>query len=181
MMVKCPFCHATHVANTVFCGECGNYLLKDEDRQTDPLDDVQNGVAGIEYLDASTGRSGIISFLQVDPIPQPLKLRIGDQKREIEIVLDKTLLLGRVDPTSNVFPEIDLSDYGSMGKSISRRHAQISKRDGQVTIEDLASVNGTFINGKRLSPYMPEVINDGDTLHLGKLPIQIKIQQEQTP
>ena len=118
-----------------------------------------------------------MSFLQQDNKPQAIKLRIGNKNREIEVPLERAILLGRVDPATNVFPEIDLSDHGTLAKSISRRHAQISKQQDVVTVEDLASVNGTYINGRRLSPYLPEPVNDGDILHLGKLPIIVKFKR----
>lgn len=49
------------------------------------------------------------------------------------------------------------------------------KQSGTVVIEDLASVNGTFLNGKRLDPYLPEPLKDGDTVYLGKVLIEVKI------
>jgi pSer/pThr/pTyr-binding forkhead associated (FHA) protein len=60
---------------------------------------------------------------------------------------------------------------------VSRRHARILKQGGMVVVEDMGSINGTFINGKRLDPYLPEVLNDGDILQLGKLKIEVKIRK----
>ena len=42
-------------------------------------------------------------------------------------------------------------------------------------VEDLGSINGTFINGKRLAPYLPEALHDGDQLQLGKLLIEVEL------
>ena len=89
--------------------------------------------------------------------------------------LDKVIRLGRLCPAASVFPEIDLSDYGVPAKSISRRHARILRQDSRVVVEDLDSINGTFINGERLDPYLPETLNDGDILQLGRLLIEVKI------
>jgi pSer/pThr/pTyr-binding forkhead associated (FHA) protein len=74
-----------------------------------------------------------------------------------------------------VFPEIDLSADGDLAKSVSRRHARILKQRNKVLVEDLGSINGTFINGKKLVPYLPETLSDGDLLQLGKLPVEIRI------
>lgn len=169
-MIKCPFCHATHVANTVFCGECGHYLIRDENRKTDPLETVEIG----SEFDV-TDETNIAALFRQDIKPRAIQLRIGSKKRELEIGLDKAILLGRVDPSSNVFPEIDLSEDHPYSKSVSRRHARILQQGGIVVVEDLASVNGTYINGKRLDPYLPETIISGDTVHLGKLMIEVKI------
>jgi diguanylate cyclase (GGDEF)-like protein len=54
---------------------------------------------------------------------------------------------------------IRLSDDG-----ISRRHARIMVRGSDVTIEDLGSANGMFINGVRV-PSSP--LKDGDQIQLG--------------
>jgi pSer/pThr/pTyr-binding forkhead associated (FHA) protein len=85
--------------------------------------------------------------------------------------------LGRVDAASSVFPEVDLSNDSDMSHGVSRRHARILKQGGTVVIEDMGSINGTFVNGRRLDPYLPEVLNDGDILQLGKLQIEIKIHK----
>lgn len=47
---------------------------------------------------------------------------------------------------------------------VSRRHATIHWHDGQVTIEDNRSTNGTFVNGKRVTSAQ---IRENDTVCLG--------------
>ena len=67
------------------------------------------------------------------------------------------------------------SDLRVSHPTVSRRHARILKREGTVVVEDLGSINGTFINGKRLAPYLPEALHDGDQLQLGKLLIEVEL------
>ncbi|MDX1524488.1 MAG: FHA domain-containing protein [Anaerolineae bacterium] len=175
-MIKCRFCQAIHVNNTVFCSDCGGYLLEDDARETDALD-----------VDEIGWTNGAVAISKDAPLanhrdPRPLAVRfiIGDNKREVEPVMSQvTHVLGRVDPVSNVFPEIDLSDDGHLAKSVSRRHARIIKQKNSVFVEDLGSINGTFVNGKRLQPYVPETLHDGDILQLGKLPIRVKIRKQE--
>lgn len=172
-MIKCPFCQAIHVANTLFCSECGNYLLQDEGRQTDPLDTTE-----MSWVDTPHEEETDVSLpfpLVSDAKAQSVQLIIGSKKRQVEISLDKAVHIGRVDPASNVFPEVYISNEDDAAKSVSRRHARIMRQSGTVVVEDLASVNGTFLNGKRLDPYLPELLNDGDVLYLGKVAITIKI------
>ena len=170
-MIKCPFCQATHVANTLFCSECGNYLLQDEGRQTDPLDTTE-----MAWMEVPVEDEVEVSVpFDRDTKPQAIQLKIGTAKREIEVSIDKAVHLGRVDPAANVFPEVYVSNEDDAAKSVSRRHARIMKQSGTVVIEDLASVNGTFLNGKRLDPYLPEPLKDGDTVYLGKVLIEVKI------
>ena len=171
-MIKCPFCHATHVANTVFCSECGHYLLEDDKRATDPLIETDE----IGTINGTADESKPAAILQKNARPAAVQLKIGSGEREVEVSLDKDIHIGRVDPASNVFPEIDLTDEGTPGKSVSRRHARIFKRDKLVVLEDLGSFNGTYINGKKLDPYLPETIRDGDILQLGRISMEIKIR-----
>ena len=172
-MIKCPFCGTNCVANTVFCGECGHYLLKDEDRGTDPLDDEEEAEDQADQEEEETRASEA----QKANEPRAIRLKIGDRERKIEMTLDKVIHMGRVDPGSDVFPEIDLTEHGP-AKNISRRHASIRVQADAVVIEDLGSINGTLINGKRLEPYIPEILCDGDSLVLGKLQIEVKILTE---
>ena len=48
---------------------------------------------------------------------------------------------------------------------VSRRHARIVVTDGNATLEDLGSKNGTFLKGQRLEA--PALLEDGDTFRLG--------------
>jgi hypothetical protein len=169
-MIKCPFCHTPHVDNTLFCSECGTYLLEDDKRGTDPL-----GTGEIGWVGDSPEDSDAQSRFQGTG-PLSIRLNIGEHKREVEAPLNKAIHMGRLDPASDVFPEIDLTEDGGLEKGVSRRHARILKREGTVVVEDLGSINGTFINGKRLAPYLPEVLSDGDSLQLGRLLIDVKLR-----
>ena len=60
-------------------------------------------------------------------------------------------------------------------KDVSRKHCQINQNNESLKIRDLGSRNGTFINGKRLAPYLPEALHDGDQLQLGKLLIEVEL------
>src|SRR5690349_18934765 len=48
--------------------------------------------------------------------------------------------------------------------SVSRRHCCIRRNAGSVTIHDLGSRNGTFVNGV---PVRERVLNDGDMIMIG--------------
>ena len=56
---------------------------------------------------------------------------------------------------------------------VSRRHARIVVLDGHVTIEDLGSRNGTFVNGERLTSAGP--LKDGDEIRLGSISLSVRI------
>jgi hypothetical protein len=76
-------------------------------------------------------------------------------------------LVGRWDPDSGAFPEVDLETDDPEAR-ISRKHALIRISD-TVTIEDIGSLNGTFVNrGRRLEPGSPAALKDGDEIIVGK-------------
>src|SRR5690349_18317279 len=51
--------------------------------------------------------------------------------------------------------------------SVSRHHAQFTvDPQGVVRLTDLASINGTFLNGRRLVPHTPTRVQDGDRVQL---------------
>jgi len=169
-VIRCPFCGTTYVVNTLFCSECGTYLLVDDVRATDPLDTDELGWVGEDEGEAASS-----SFVQGTG-PLAIRLKIVESERELEAALTKAIPLGRLDPASDVFPAIDLTTDNGLEKGVSRRHARIFNREGTVVVEDLGSINGTFLNGKQLVPYLPEVLHHGDQLQLGKLLIEVEMR-----
>ncbi len=167
-MIKCPSCGKSHPENTLFCDECGVYMLAEGQKRTNSLDvkDVLWMETGLEAADAAQTTSS-----------PPIKLRaiILDSGRQIEVSVDKEINIGRLDATSATFPEIDLTADQGLEKGVSRRHARISRRGAGLFIEDLGSVNGTYLNGRRLTPYLPHALSDNDEIRLSKLSMRIRL------
>ncbi|EFO80951.1 forkhead-associated protein [Oscillochloris trichoides DG-6] len=84
-------------------------------------------------------------------------------------------VIGRADPVSNVFPDIDLSDQGALERGVGRRHARIFLQSGLVLIEDLNSTNGTFLNTTRVQPGHPQTLRSGDEVRLGTLVMKVQM------
>ncbi|MBM4254690.1 MAG: FHA domain-containing protein [Deltaproteobacteria bacterium] len=83
-------------------------------------------------------------------------------------------LVGRWDPDSGSFPEVDM-EHDDPEARISRKHALIRMNDA-ITIEDIGSLNGTFVNrGKRLEPGSPAELKDGDEVIVGKTFFKLSI------
>jgi len=57
--------------------------------------------------------------------------------------------------------------------SVSRAHALLVVREGRVSIQDLRSTNGTFLNGSKIGEE-PEPIGPGDALRFGDLLAQLR-------
>ncbi|HVK60471.1 MAG TPA: FHA domain-containing protein, partial [Bdellovibrionales bacterium] len=60
---------------------------------------------------------------------------------------------------------------------VSRRHLVLKAKNGQVILEDLGSSNGTFVNGNKVQPKTPHVIQPTDQVKLGKV-IALKVEYE---
>lgn len=88
----------------------------------------------------------------------------------------KVTLIGRNDPKSGIFVEIDLTALVSDPKIISRKHAQIEQEGDRFYLVDLGSVNGTKLNGQRLTPREKKPIWDGDGIEFGKNGVQLVLQ-----
>ena len=89
-------------------------------------------------------------------------------------------VIGRSDAGSSYVPDVDLAPYNAQRYGISRRHAAIVQNAGIVHVIDLGSMNGTFVNHKRLSPQIPVPLKEGDHLSLANLPLEItKLSQSE--
>jgi hypothetical protein len=58
------------------------------------------------------------------------------------------------------------SDISLSSETVSRKHAWIGPVAGEITIKDLGSTNGTFVNGKQIQG--AEKLNIGDTINFAK-------------
>jgi CRP-like cAMP-binding protein len=84
--------------------------------------------------------------------------------------------VGRVDPVTGIHPDIDLTPVDTK-RSISRRHARV-RRDEDSTfsvIEDVGTMNGTFVNGVRLTAGRPVAVAAGDSVVFGTIQCQFEI------
>lgn len=62
-------------------------------------------------------------------------------------------------------------------KSVSGQHLSLLRHGSRFLIEDRESSNGTSINGKKLVPFAPVPIDDGDLLQVGDVLLRFKTNQ----
>jgi serine/threonine-protein kinase len=145
--VFCGFCGQKIVATDLFCAFCG---------AKQPI--AQKGVHSEIY-----GRGAATARLLVEGTSELQSPIFSLDKNEI--------LIGRRDPMSNIFPEVDLSKYDPQTK-ISRRHARIWREGNTFLVEDLGSSNGTVLmpivhESFRLAPRQPQALTNGDKIRVG--------------
>jgi serine/threonine protein kinase len=81
--------------------------------------------------------------------------------------------LGRSDPNRPEPVDLDLSEWRGQELGVSRRHGLLRPSGARLYYTDLSSANGSSVNGARLYPEIPMLIEDGDELALGKLTVRV--------
>lgn len=61
--------------------------------------------------------------------------------------------------------------------SVSQRHAVLSAHGAEYQVVDEGSTNGTFVGGVRLAPKAPRVLRNGDMLRVGRVWLEVRIDQ----
>jgi len=86
--------------------------------------------------------------------------------------------VGRIDPVTGIHPDIDLTPVDGK-RSISRRHARIRREDdgSYGVIEDVGTMNGTFVNGVRLVAGRMVPVANGDTVVFGTIQCRFEIDE----
>lgn len=106
-------------------------------------------------------------------MPWVIEFRVVGTHHIIKIPVKEVMMIGRGDAKNNVFPDIDLTQYAAQALGVSRQHAAITVKDNRVTIRDLDSPNGTYINDHVLTPRQEYRLRNGDKLRFGRLHLQI--------
>jgi pSer/pThr/pTyr-binding forkhead associated (FHA) protein len=142
--IYCPECGFQNPEAANYCARCGAHLVRHEESETTmtytPEEAEEEGLGLPEGIGgpALVVRSG------------------GGRSGETFPLEGDRITVGR-SPDCEIF----LDDV-----TVSRKHAAITKNDGGgFTIEDEGSLNGTFVNKKRVEGAQLE---DGDEIQIGK-------------
>lgn len=107
-------------------------------------------------------------------IPHMLEFYVLGTDAVVDTLAREQLFVGRRDRhTSDMQADIDLTPYGAQELGVSRTHAAVTVRSAGVSIIDLNSTNGTYLNGFALRPHQPYKLRHGDEITLGKLTLQV--------
>ena len=75
--------------------------------------------------------------------------------------------IGRADPVTGILPDIDLTPVDT-NRSVSRRHAKIIKSGNEyLVLEEVGTVNGTYVNDQRIPTGVPVTMHNGDLIKIG--------------
>jgi hypothetical protein len=171
-MPVCPTCGRQRPDGVTFCDECGTRLNEDAPASAGVLACPKCGAqleSGGNFCDMCGAPVGTAATA-VPSSPPPVSGRLIVQSSHVSLPLPSGLtevVIGRKDPHSGFAPEVDLTDHGGTEGGVSREHARLFVRGGQLFIEDLESTNGTFVNQQKLSPGRPRPVRDGDEIRLG--------------
>jgi pSer/pThr/pTyr-binding forkhead associated (FHA) protein len=144
--IYCSECGFQNSEAANYCARCGAVLEREaaSDAETTlsytPESLAEEAAAGVEGVEgpALVVRSG------------------GGRSGEVFQLQGERTSVGR-SPDCDIF----LDDV-----TVSRRHALITEEGGRFVIEDLGSLNGTFLNRRRIESAHP--LEDGDELQIGK-------------
>jgi len=102
-------------------------------------------------------------------------IRGGRKGQEFELEVGNNQI-GRWDPETGAFPEVDL-DQDDPEAKVSRKHALVRIESGKITVEDTGSLNGTYVNRQpRLIPGTPVELKNGDEIIIGKTFLRLVIE-----
>jgi pSer/pThr/pTyr-binding forkhead associated (FHA) protein len=169
-MIACPVCKKELMEGTVFCTECGASLVGEDGG---PPAEQPTTPSRREYL-TPVPEAGGRTTAQISPTE--LRLLVLNSGRTIPCPMQEVILVGRSDFSSGTLAEVDLTHDNGYMAGVSRRHARIIRRGDEFYLEDLDSMNGTFLNGSRLPKHTPVLFQNGDEIRLGNLVLRVILE-----
>lgn len=201
--IICANCEAPNQANAEECSVCGHAFLPQgyNNIATVPItDEVLQALSEAETaeFDESEQAPESKKTKQLDQIgvqsDDTLKFgsvafngvlilteEVTHTSFRIEDEAVQEVIIGRSDPAINHQPKVDLAPFNAAKRGVSRHHAVISWRDDVLVITDCGSMNGTYLNGKRLVPDKARVLRDGDILHISSVRLDVAFQKASAP
>jgi FHA domain-containing protein len=147
--MHCPECGFVNAEGANYCQKCGAFL-------GDVAPPEETGDTTISYQVGETGEITPVDLDKVASEGATLVIRAGGGRAgESFPIAGEQTRVGR-SPEAEVF----LDDV-----TVSRNHALIVRRRDGLYIDDLGSLNGTYVNRRRIESHK---LVDGDELQVGK-------------
>jgi FHA domain/zinc-ribbon domain len=143
--IYCPECGFQNAETANYCSRCGALLVVETGVETTLSFDVDAEVENGESLLNTLGITGPALVVRSGGGIAGQPFQPGEGRT----------LVGR-SPECDIF----LDDV-----TVSRRHAEIVREGDELTIRDLGSLNGTYVNRKRIES---TTLQDDDEVQIGK-------------
>jgi uncharacterized Zn finger protein (UPF0148 family) len=160
--LNCPACGAEIEPGDVFCSACGFSLEA-------PAAPAAAPAAAAPAPTASPAPTAAPAPAAAPAPGAGPRLVIAASGAEIPLPAKEEIIVGREDPVSGIYPDVDLTPHGGESGGVSRRHARILVEGGQYYVEDLDSTNFTFVNKQKLAPKTRQVVRQGDEIRFGRV------------
>ena len=169
-MIICSNCKHTNLDGAMFCAECGAQLIGRENL-------ITQNITTKQFEDAKKEKPAPSEVFQpFEGSDAWGSLHLLDTGQVLPLSLRNEFTMGRISEGQPIMPDIDLSPYHAYAAGVSRLHGVIKRDGNKVIFMDLGSANGTYINGKRLTPNVEQALNHGDIIALGKLKMQVLVR-----
>jgi pSer/pThr/pTyr-binding forkhead associated (FHA) protein len=152
----CPNCQHENEPNSTRCSQCGTELVK-----TVSVPDISTGLM-----------TRFPSVPEVEVVPDALTMIVSGFKTPLSVERKREIVIGRRVP-DHPLPDVDLASYNAYKLGVSRRHAVLRCSESGCAIEDQASANATWVNENKLTPFVPYLLQSGDTIRLGHLVLHV--------
>lgn len=124
------------------------------------------GTAPLQAMPPESRRNAVVLFVG------------GHSEAPIPLIVSQAVSFGRAGSTGSLKNHVDLTRYDAVNYGVSRLHMILHNQDGKFLVEDLDTVNGTYINGDPIQPRSPTPVKNGDEIRLGQLRMYIYFIQE---
>jgi hypothetical protein len=144
--VYCPECGFQNPESANYCAKCGALLVRDESGSDTTM----------SFTPEEGDEEGSELAEELKAEGPALVVRSGGGRAGEHFQLEQERVTVGRSPDCDIF----LDDV-----TVSRRHALLKQADGGFLIEDQGSLNGTFLNRRRIES---APLEDGDEVQIGK-------------
>jgi hypothetical protein len=102
-------------------------------------------------------------------------LRLAESDDEIILPMLLRTVVGRCVNGNEHLIQLDLAPLGAHEMGVSRLHAIFYRKPNAIFLQDLDSMNGTYVNGQRLSPNQLHLLHEGDEVRFARLRCYVKL------
>jgi hypothetical protein len=117
----------------------------------------------------AVGSTGSAPMTSGAPAGTGARLILISSGAEMALPDQEEITVGREDPSSGIFPDVDLTPHGGEDGGVSRRHARLLHVGDDYFVEDLQSTNFTKLDGQRLPAHVRERLDDGARIDFGRV------------